>query len=129
MEESDGDLHFGDAIYIEDLKSGGLIRSDGEISHTLFVVTYCGTLHPFSPRDLQYCSFVVEHAHQYTAKKAFSKKLREHSSLTLTAANWRSKLDPWNPIYEDLEKSESQVKDEEVSCDSEFRISVSEFQV
>lgn len=121
MAEGDRVLAYGDAVYIEDLKAGGLIRSDGEISNSLFVVTYNGSLHPLAPRDLQHCSFIVEPAHQYAAKKAFSKKLREHASLTLNSTNWRTKLDQWNPIFDELERAESQVKDEMMTNEMEAK--------
>ncbi len=59
--------------------------------------------------------FVIEHAYEFSAAKAFFRKLRKtQTPLRLTETTWRTELEPSDPLYVELEQLFARKEDEKV---------------
>lgn len=85
----------------------------------VFVDSYKGfDIQSVGPNQL-HCFFVIEHAFEYSASKAFTRKLRECHGLT--EKSWRTVIDPADQLYVELDQLHSRKEDEKVCCHFEHQ--------
>lgn len=106
---------YGDEICLSDLDIGGIVCGDAYVTQSVFLDKEAN----FDPghviHNQQLCQFKVLPKFQYTATKAFRKRLQRSQLKTkLTASNWATKLDHSDPLYKDLARDKKQIDEEQV---------------
>lgn len=85
----------------------------------MFVDSYNGfDLQNVGQNQLQ-CLFIIEHVYEFSAAKAFHRKLRQ-GTVRLTEKTWKKELDPGDSVYVELEQLHARKEDDKVRDTSDL---------
>eukprot|EP00961_Rhodomonas_salina_P038146 512845-Rhodomonas_salina.2 len=116
-------VSYGDITCILCSELKGIVTSDPDISNALFLDEQDSFRDRLVPHSLRGSIFSVTPKFEYSADKAYKKRLQKVKDLgkKITEHNWRRKLDRSDPLYKDLAADQGKVAEEKETNKVEAR--------
>eukprot|EP00961_Rhodomonas_salina_P260208 3516395-Rhodomonas_salina.1 len=105
---------YGDEVCLSELDLGGIVCGDADVTESVFLDKEINFVPGEAVHNQQLCQFKLLPKFQYTAAKAFRRRL-QRSQVKLDSSNWATKLDPCEQLYKDLARDKKQIDDEQAT--------------